>query len=149
MILDALTRVSDAQDFTGAGDEVSESSIDLGNVTPKRDVGAGEALAVFIVVTTLAADGGGGTFQFAFIQSANADLSSGDQLVLSQSVAKAALPAGTIVQIDIPPGVITKRYIGAQGILGGTTPTVSASIFIAPRSFAQQFKSYARGYVIE
>ena len=56
---------------------------------------------------------------------------------------------GLFHMIDIPAGAITQRYVGAQLVLGGNTPSITASLFIAPRACAQNHKSYARGYSIE
>jgi len=149
MIVDVLTRVSSAQAFTGS-DEVSTSSYDLGNVTPKRDVGSGEPLAMFIAITTLAADGGSGTFAFRILNDTDPALATSVTIVATtQTFAAAALPAGTLIEMMVPSGQITKRYLGAQAVLGGTTPTVSATIWFAPRSFGQFYKSYAAGYIIE
>ncbi|HXD72173.1 MAG TPA: hypothetical protein VN628_00480, partial [Vicinamibacterales bacterium] len=119
MILDSLLSLSDAQALSASA--YSTNTIDLGNVTPKRDVGVGEALALVITVD-VAADVASGdeTYQFEFVQSANADLSSHDSLE-AVAVARATLVAGYSIVIPIPSGVITKRYIGVRYTLGGTT----------------------------
>lgn len=140
MILDSLLQLSSAQAFSA--DAATTNTIDLGNVTPKRDIGDGEPLTMMINVTT-AADNttGDETYQFQFIQSANADLSSPDILV-ARTITAANLSAGSLHFIPIPAGAITKRYIGGYFDGGGTTPTVTASIFILPRTFADNRKLY-------
>lgn len=147
MFIDAFGLLSDAQAFTGS-DEYTTNTVDLGNVTPKRDLGAGEPMAMAIQVD-VAADftTGDETYEFRFVQSDNANLSSEDTLV-SRTIAASLLTAGSLHVINIPPGAITKRYIGGRGILGGTTPTITATIWIAPLSMIERRKDYAKGYTI-
>jgi hypothetical protein len=146
MITDSLMMLSDAQAFTA--DAVTTNTIDLGNVTPKRGIGTGEPMAIVITVD-VAADHttGDETYEFQFIQSANADLSSPDILCL-RTILYSDLTAGSIHVIPVPPGSITKRYIGVNYNGGGTTPTITATIFLQPMSMIQQNKDYAKGYTI-
>lgn len=146
MYIDAQTLLSDAQAITA--DAASTNTIDLGDVTPKRSIGDGEPLAVVFTVD-VAADSttGDETYAFEFIQSANANLSSADVLA-AMTVAAANLTAGAQVVLPIPPGVITKRYIGANYNVGGTTPTITVTASIVPQSFAPKIKSYADGFTI-
>lgn len=146
MILDAQTLLSDAQAVTA--DAVSTNTIDLGDVTPKRDIGSGEPLAlVFTVDVAADATTGDETYQFELIQSANANLTSADVLA-AMAVAAASLTAGAQVVLPVPPGVITKRYIGANYNVGGTTPTITVTASIVPQSFVPKIKSYADGFTI-
>lgn len=146
MYLDALLLLSDAQAFSS--DAASTNTIDLGNVTPKRNIGDGEPLAMCIGVDVAAdfttADE---TYEFQFIQSVNADLSSPTNLI-SRTIAASLLTAGTLHVIPIPAGAVTARYIGAFFNGGGTTPTITATIWIAPLSMIQRFQVYAKGYTV-
>lgn len=146
MILDAQTLLSDAQAVTA--DAVSTNTIDLGDVTPKRDIGDGEPLAL-VVTVDVAADSttGDETYSFEFIQSANANLGSADVLA-ARTVAAADLYAGAQVVIPIPPGAITKRYIGLNYNVGGTTPTITCTSYVVPQSFVPKLKNYADGFTI-
>lgn len=146
MYIDAFTLFSDAQALTATA--YSTNTIDLGNVTPKNEIGAGEPLTVAFQID-VAADGTttDETYEFRFIQSANANLSSEDALV-ARIITYANLTVGTIHFIDIPPGCVTKRYIGAKYVLGGTTPTVTVTSWLTLRSMIQRYQSYAKGYTI-
>jgi hypothetical protein len=138
MIIDALLLLSDAQALTATA--YSTNTIDLGAVTPKREVGIGEPLALAITVD-VAADVANAdeTYAFAFVQSANANLSSDDDLAYL-AIARATLVAGYKFALAIPAGLITKQYIGAQYTLGGTTPsiTVTASIIQIGRASCRE-----------
>lgn len=148
MFLDALTRICSAQAFDA--DAVSERSYDLGNVTPKRDVGEGEALGVGISVGVSADHTTGNeTFEFDLIQSATEDLGTPDVL-MTMPLVYTELVAGMVKVFPIPAGKITKRFLGIQHNGTGTTPTVTITAWIAPMSMltAMPQTSYAKGYTI-
>lgn len=146
MYIDGQNLLSDAQAFTS--DAATTNTIDLGNVTPKRQLGDGEPM-VMCVQVDVAADTttGDETYEFQFIQSANADLSSPDNLI-SRTIAAADLTAGSIHFIPVPPGAVTKRYVGGYYNGGGTTPTITATIWLAPMAMIDRIKAYAKGYTI-
>lgn len=130
MIMDALLLLSDAQAFSA--DAYTTNTVDL--LAANRDIGTGQPLALMISIDVAAdfttADE---TYAFLFVQSANADLSSHDEL--SRGVWTAAqLIQGAIFALDIPVGTPNKRYIGGRFDGGGTTPTVTATIGIVPRA---------------
>lgn len=133
MFLDAQTLLSDAQAVTA--DAASSNTYDTG--AAGRDISQGEPLALVISVDT-AADGTttDETYAFQFIQSANADLSSPDVLV-ARTIGYANLTAGSVHVIPIPPDSITKRYVGAYYDVGGTSPSVTVTAWIAPMSMIQ------------
>lgn len=148
MFVDSLTLLSDAQALTATA--YSTNTIDLGSVTPKREIGGGEPLAL-VVSVDVAADftTGDETYQFNFVQSANANLSSDDDLAMrAVSAASSGLAAGTIVVVPVPQGSVTKQYIGAQYVLAGTTPTITVTAFITLQSMLQMFKAYASGFTV-
>lgn len=149
MILDALLQLSDAQAVTSA-DAYSTNTIDLGDVTPKRQVGDGEPLALVVTVDVAAAADGASftdTFDFMAVQSVNANLSSHD-VMAQRRIPAAELVAGAVIVVPIPPGRPTKRYIGARYELG-TDDTITVSAWVLPMSFVFKLKAYARGYVID
>jgi hypothetical protein len=141
MFVDSLLQLSDAQALTATG--YSTNTIDLGDVTPKRDIGNGEALEL-VVSVDVAADGTttDETYEFQVVQSANANLSSHDSLV-ERVVGYANLTAGKVVRIPIAAGAVTKRYLGARYILGGTTPSITVTAFVQPASMASLEKPTA------
>ena len=148
MIIDALLLLSDAQALTATA--FSTNTIDLGTQTVQRDVAVGEKLACNFQVD-VAADttSGDETYTFQLVQSANANLSSPD--VLNQiAIARATLVAGYTFELFWPTNEITKRYIGVQYTLGGTTPTLTITAMVQPAILSSLGvpKSYARGYTI-
>lgn len=146
MYLDKELLLCDAQAFDP--DAASSNTIDLGNVTPKIDLGTGEPMVLCIQVD-VAADHttGNETFNFQLIQSANADLSSPDNLI-SRTIDYSLLTAGSKHYIPIPPGAITKRYIGLYFDGGGTTPTITLTAWISAQSMIDKQPTYAKGYTI-
>lgn len=141
MILDALLLLSNAQAFSA--DAYTTNTVDL--LAANRPIGTGEPMAVLITID-VAADftTGDETYEFQFVQSVNADLTSHD--VLSRGTFTAAqLAAGKRYALDIPVGQPTKRYIGGRFDGSGTTPTVTATIAIVPRSFVESNKIYHPG----
>jgi hypothetical protein len=147
MFLDALLLVSDAQAVSATA--FSTNTIDLGDVTPKREVGTGEELG-FGMSVDVAADAttGDETYTFEVVQSANADLTSPDVLA-SRAIARADLKIGTRWFFPVPMGAPTKRYIGMRYTLGGTTPSITVTTWLTARSlFSIAEKAYAKGYAI-
>lgn len=146
MYVDNQLVVSDTQAFSS--DAASTNTIDTGNITPKNDWGAGEPM-VMVVQVDVAADftTGDETYEFQVIQSANADLSSPD-ILAQRTITAANLSAGSMHFLSIPPGAQTKRYLGAFFNGGGTTPTITATIFFAPATMIPVLKTYAKGYTI-
>lgn len=149
MITDAQLLLSDAQALSATA--VSTNTVDLGNVTPKNEIGAGEPMCVLIGVDVAAdtADGNE-TYQFTLVQSANADLSSPDVLYATDTtfISRTVLVAGYTLVLPIPAKMITKRYIGVRYVLGGTTPTITVTAMYVPFNFVDTYKAYAKGYTI-
>jgi hypothetical protein len=148
MILDAYTRVASAQAITDA-DEVSASSIDLGNPTIKNRVGSGERLsAVFTITTAAAGDSASATdtCDLIVVEDTAATLAS-KTVIITRRVAAALLTAGSQFEVPLPSGTPTKRYLGGQVALG-TGDTLSATIDIIPSEFVPSFLAYAKGYAV-
>lgn len=114
MILDANLRLSNAQDLssgTGSG-VLSTNSYDLG-LTSGRDVGVGQSLFIYLLVTT-ALEGAGDTLDVELVSSANADLSSPTvHYVIDTFAAEAA--ANTVIKQPIAhlDGAML-RYLGVR-----------------------------------
>jgi hypothetical protein len=140
MILDKLAQLSDSQAFTT--DDYCTKSYDRGAAIGQ---GAGEPLAIIINVEV--AGTGAGVYEFQAIQSAVADLTSNVVMAAIRPL-EAALTAGAILILDIPPMATPLQYIGLyfNNVSGSTAVTVSAHV--APRSFAYAYKAQAKGYLI-
>lgn len=148
MLIDKHAKLGDAQAITDA-DAYTTDTYDLGNVTPKRKAGAGEALSLVFIVTTKAAGDSASftdTFDFMAVQSANANLSSHD-VMIQRRVPGSELVAGKLIEIPLPSDRPTKQYIGGRVEIG-TGDTVSVTSFIVPREFVPALESYAKGYAV-
>lgn len=153
MILDALGLLSDAQALTATG--VSTNTIDLGNTTPKRQVGDGRPLALTITFDVGAdfttADE---TYDFQLIQSAADTLTTPTILarrtyIATGSFISSLLVTGYIIVLTLPPGLPLQRYIGVNYVLAGTTPTMTVSAFFGPLfSVGVKPQTYAKNYQI-
>lgn len=144
MYLDALLLVSDAQAFTGAA-TFSTNTIDLGAVTPARQIGTGEPMGFGIAIDVAA--GAGSTAVIDVVQSDNANLSSPD-VIATASFAAATLVAGYLAFIGIPSGFPTKRYLGIRETSTGGTTTVTLTAWLTARDlFSLAVQNYAKGYV--
>lgn len=133
MILDKQTLFSDGQAVTATA--VSTNTYDLGVA---RDLGIGDTdLELFIKVT--AAFVGGTSIQFAYITSANADLSSANVIVQTPAIVTADLVAGyEPLRIQIPAlskAAQLQRYIGVSYTVVGTFTggTLTAGVILEPR----------------
>lgn len=147
MFLDTQTLLSDAQALTATA--VSTNTYDSGAST--NEIGAGEPLAAVFTVD-VAADTASGdeTYQFQIIQSANANLSSQDVLVATDTsfITRSTLVAGYKLIIPLPHGLKSKRYLGVRYVLGGTTPTLTVTCNLVPLNTVEVQKSYPKGYTI-
>lgn len=144
MILDTQALLSDAQAVTA--DAVSTNTYDSG--AAGNDVSIGEQLGVMITVD-VAADftTGDEVYEFQVIQSAAANLSSPDVLGL-RAILAADLTAGSKHFLPIPMGSKTKRYLGLNYNVGGTSPSVTVTAAIVPSNFADVYKAYADGITV-
>ncbi len=149
MFLDALLLVSDAQAVAGADTDVSTNTIDLGNVTPKRQIGTGEPMGFGVGIDVAAVTGGGETYTFQIIESANADLSA-PVVIASFLMTAAQLAAGALSFLPIPPGKPTARYIGVQVVKTGAGAAVTFTAWLTARDLFSLAvpQSYAKGYSI-
>ena len=150
MFLDALLVVSDAQAITV--DVVSTNTIDLGNPTVKNRVGSGEPMC-FLITVDVAADGttGDETYAFEVISSASSNLSS--PTVLNRRAFLAGqhtqLGAGAKVILDVPPFQPQQRFLGLNYDVGGTTPSITVTAALQPRSMAEEsLINYSKGYTV-
>ena len=141
MILDDALKIATAQAFTDTGGgQVTGSSIDLGNTTVIRDIAAGKPMCLLFQVTVAAA-GSTDTFILKVVDDDNSSLTS--PAVLSQrGVLKAALTAGSLHVLVIPPGVISQRYLGGY-VAVGSSDTVTMSCWVAG---LEDIREYDRFY---
>lgn len=147
MFMDALLMVSDAQALSATA--LSTNTVDLGAPTVKRRIGTGEPIALAVQIDT-GADftTGDETYEIQLIQSANANLSSSDILARYPLLASSgALGTGKKFKLGLPAGFPNKQYIGANYVLGGTTPSVTLTAAFGPSSMIEaEMTYYPKGY---
>ncbi len=144
MMLDAALQVSAAQALTGTA--LSDRSIDLGPAVTSSQPGGSQEPLCFVVQVNVAADHttGNETYQFDVVQSDNPDLSSAD-VIASRIIPYSDLDAGSVQYVDLPAKTPTKRYLGMQYTLGGTSPTITVTSFLQPKSGIEAKAMYAAG----
>jgi hypothetical protein len=146
MYVDALGLLSDAQAVTV--DAVSTNTIDLGLVTPQRQIGDGEPIGIGMIVD-VAADftTGDETYVFEVISSAAAALTS-PTILGAYTRTAAQLAAGSRHFFPIPPGTPVQRFIGMNYNVGGTTPTITVTAWLTLQSLFDKIQTYADGFTI-
>jgi len=141
MYLDAFLRVSNAQAFGAAA--VSTDSIDLGNVTPKRRIGTGEAMGFGFAVTTA---GTVAATLLEVISATDAALTAGILVHASRSIPLAETTIGSLHWVGLPMGHPTQRYLGVRATTAGGTISLTAWL-TAHDLFSIAMQSYAKGFV--
>lgn len=141
MFLDALTLVSDAQAFGAAA--VSTNSIDLGNITPKREIGTGEPVGFAFQIDV---SGTVANSLVEVISATDAALTAGIIVESSLVILLAAALAGALFFVPIPQGRPTQRFLGIRVTTAGGT--ISATSWLTTHSlFSILAKVYAKAYV--
>lgn len=140
MFLDALLLVAQAQAFGAAG--VSASSIDLGNVTPKRKIGTGKEMGFGLAITTA---GTVAATTFEIISATDAALTAGILTHAQRNLPLAETVAGALFFLGLPPGTPTQRFLGirlttAGGTISATSWLTEAELFsLVPESYAKNY----------
>lgn len=144
MILDALLKVSAAQQVTA--DAVSTNTVDMGNVTPKRRVSVGTAMAYVVAITAIGTNTGSSKLQA--IQSAAAALTS-PQILGEIDLATADIAAGKIYIIPLGSGIPALRYHGMNHDITGTVDYTVDAYGPMPMGMASILAdTYAKGYTV-
>lgn len=145
MILDAYAELASSQAVTSSA--YTTYSYDLTGPTPKRNVGAGEPLALLFTVDVAAATSDD-TIDLQIVTSANANLTSDIDLA-SWRIAGASLTAGSKWVIPFPKGNnLYKRYVGGR-VEVGTGDSLTISAYIIPLSDAESLETFADGVTFD
>jgi hypothetical protein len=145
MIIDAQCLLSDAQAVVA--DAVSTNNYDSGGAG--NDITEGEPLGIGITVD-VAADHTTGDETYTFEAIEDDDAALGSPVILnSRTILAADLAVGSRHILPIPPGSKRLRYLGINYNVGGTTPTITVTAFIAPLSFLGGWKAHAKGYTVQ
>lgn len=144
MILDALLKVSAAQQVTA--DAVSGNTVDLGLVTPKRNIGTGEPMCYVMAITAIGTNTGSTKIQA--IQSAAAALTS-PQILGEVDLQTADIVAGKVIIVPIGQGIPALRFHGMNHDITGTVDYTVDAYGPMPHSMASIIaERYAKGYTI-
>lgn len=145
MYVDSNLLLSDAQALTASG-----ASTDVLDLKVDADVGRGEPMGL-VVVVDVAADGTttDETYEFAIETDDNSSFSSATALI-SRTIGYASLTAGS--KHIIPFTLSNERYLRLYATLGGTTPSITLTAYVAPMCQIDTGSGevyYASGYTIE
>lgn len=148
MFLDAFDLVCNAQAFTAVA--VSTSSIDLGDVTPKREIAVGEPMG-FGIGVDVAADCT--TVLIEIIQATDAALTAGIIVLAQRTFLAADLPAGRGVFMPIPQNPTVAgplRFLGIRATPAGGNATVTLTAWLTPQSLFSVTPNvnHAKNYVV-
>lgn len=140
--------VSDAQALTATA--VSTDAIAVGPAG--LDIAAGEPVGLTFQVD-VAADAGTGdeTYEFQIVTATASNLTTGQDIILSETIARATLVAGYRFTLGVPLNLIssTATHIGARYVLGGTTPSITMTTFLQPDAQVQSNRApFRSGFVV-
>lgn len=143
MFIDAQTQLDAAHAYSA--NAVSQNGYDVGAVG--NDISVGEVLGVIVAVTVAAkVSSTTETYQFDVIQADDNALTVNVVVLASypftNAQAAAILTAGSIINLPIPIGSVTKRFVGTR-FVGANTPTITTTQWIAAQTFMQKDKYYA------
>ncbi len=136
---DKLTRIWNGTALTADAD--STSSVDLGS--QPRDISIGEPMALIIEVNVSAkVSDGNETYAFSVLTSADENLGT-PTTVITRSIPKALLTAGSVHEIPLPAGSVLLEFIGATFDGGGTNPAVTVTAWFGPHTQMEKNKVFA------
>lgn len=137
MILDKELQFSDAQALTGSA--ASTSVVNLGAASK---LFTGEPMAVLVTVD-VAADVASGDETYAFALQTDDAVGFGSPTELvSRSIDKALLTAGSKHTLVVPFEASVEQYLRLNYTLGGTTPSVTVTAHLVPSTFIDKFTTY-------
>ncbi len=139
MFLDSLTLLASAMDLSQSTGDFYSGSV-LNTNTTKGDIGAGEMLALIIVVDeAFTSSGSTATVKFSVIDELDTTLNSGSiEIVSTDDIIVTRLTLGKIIILPIPAGIITQQYLGMRVDIDGETTTAgTVTAFIGPANFGQ------------
>lgn len=145
MFIDSQLQFSSAQALTSTA--ASTNIVDLGVA---RNIQDGEAMTI-LVVPTVAADITTGDETYEFDVETATDAAFTSPVVVSKTtVAAALLTVGAKpIALPIPIGFAVLRYIRVKYVLGGTTPSLTASAYLEPSNLVEKRTIYKDNSTID
>lgn len=112
--------------------------------TAAQDLSIGRRMALLVMSNGVAATGGG-TYTLEAIQADDAALTSNVQILSAVVVADADLALGKEVELPIPQGTMSKKFLGFRcKIAGGTTPSLTLDVYLMPQDEITKYKSFPK-----
>jgi len=143
MQIDKGWKFNEAQAFSATA-----FSTDSPDLTIGRNLFAGEPLCpVFNVNVAADLASGDETYTFDILTDDNAAMSS-PTVLINRPISRTLLLAGTFWHIPVPFDVVMERFIGFRANLGGTTPSITLTAWVAPCRDVDQWKAYTDAIVI-
>lgn len=140
-LIDAQLLFASALAITATGDATNVIDLKAAGM-----LGNGKPLMVVIKVDVAAdATNGDETYAFSVTTDDNAALSS-DTTIATKTIARADLTANSIHTIDIPENVATEQFLGLVATLGGTTPTLTYTAWLAKKGSLTNLYKAPNGY---
>jgi hypothetical protein len=99
-------------------------------------------MALLVMPTVNA--GAGSTHTLEAIQADDAALTSGVQVLSAVTKLAVDLVKGKEVEVPIPQGVMTKKFLGFRHTATGGTTTVTLDVYLVPQDEIAQYKSFPK-----
>lgn len=152
MFVDAQTLVYPDSTVLAVGTAVSTNAVDLTDLpsalsgATRRDPSTGETVAFILAVQGTAVTSGGETYEWDIICADDAALTVNVTVLakfpFTNAQAATLLVAGSIINLPVPFGSITRRFLGLQSVLTGGASSVTVKSWLAPQSMAQANRNY-------
>ena len=138
MYFDVQNQVCTNQAFTGAA-TVSTDSYAKQTAAQDLSIGCRMAIAVYF-----AAAGAGTTHTLEAIQADDAALSSNVESLATVTIPTTAVKLGEAVEVPIPQGVMTRKFLGLRHTAVGGTTTATINAYLMPQSDIAKYKSFPK-----
>jgi len=139
MRFDIQNQLCVAQEFTGAA-TVSANSYQ--KQSAEQDLSIGRQMSLLVVPTV--ASGAGSTHTMEVIQADVTALTTGLAVLSSITVLAAALTVGSVHEIPIPKGVMSKLHLGFRNTSSGGTTTVTLDVYLVPSDEIASYKAFPK-----
>lgn len=139
MWADIENQLSVAQAFTG-GATVSTHS--YAKQTAAQDLSIGRRIALKVIPVENA--GAGSTHTLEAIQADDTALTANVEVLSSVVVIAANLVKGKTIEVPIPQGVMTRKYLGFRHTAVTGTTTVTLDVYIVPQDEIEMYKSFPK-----
>ncbi len=139
MRFDVENQLSVAQAFTGVA---TVSTHSYAKQSAAQDISIGRRMALLVLPTI--AQGAGSTMTVEVIQATDAALTTSIDVLSSVAVLAADMALGKQLEVPIPQGTMSKKYIGARVTITGGTTTITADIYLVPQDEIAKYKSFPK-----